>query len=74
METRENLEQEDPELAQVLSHIDNPVTRAAVTAERAVLARLGAGCAAPVGALAVPTVAGVRYRARAGPTSPRPVP
>ena len=58
VETRENLEQEDPELAQVLSHIDNPVTRAAVTAERAVLARLGAGCAAPVGALAVPTVAG----------------
>ena len=58
VETRENLEREDPELSQVLNHIDNPATRAAVTAERAVLARLGAGCAAPVGALAVPAVAG----------------
>ena len=58
VETRDGLEREDSELAQVLSHIDNPVSRAAVTAERTVLARLGAGCAAPVGALAVPAVAG----------------
>ena len=58
VETREDLEREDPELAQVLTHIDSPGTRAAVTAERAVLARLGAGCAAPVGVLAAPAVAG----------------
>ena len=32
--------------------LDDPRTRAAVTAERAVLATLEAGCSAPVGALA----------------------
>ena len=32
--------------------LDDPLTRAAVVAERAVLARLEAGCSAPVGALA----------------------
>jgi hydroxymethylbilane synthase len=36
----------------VLAALDEPSTRAAVTAERAVLARLEAGCSAPVGALA----------------------
>lgn len=35
-----------------LAVLDDPDTRAAVTAERALLARLEAGCAAPVGALA----------------------
>ncbi|MDS1271902.1 hydroxymethylbilane synthase [Lipingzhangella sp. LS1_29] len=35
-----------------LAAIDDPVTRAEVTAERSVLAELEAGCAAPVGALA----------------------
>jgi hydroxymethylbilane synthase len=39
-------------LAQALAAIDDPDTRLAVTAERALLARLEAGCAAPVGALA----------------------
>lgn len=58
VETREDLDREDPELAQVLGYIDNPATRAVVTAERAVLARLGAGCAAPVGALAMSAVPG----------------
>ena len=58
VETRDSLDREDPQLAQVLADLDDPATRAAATAERAVLARLGAGCAAPVGALAVPTVAG----------------
>ena len=58
VETREGLEREDPELAQVLTHLDSPDTRAAVTAERAVLAELDAGCAAPVGAMAMPAVAG----------------
>lgn len=32
-----------------LAHLDSRATRAAVTAERAVLAALGAGCAAPIG-------------------------
>ncbi|GAA5104337.1 hydroxymethylbilane synthase [Haloechinothrix salitolerans] len=36
----------------IASTVDNKATRAAVTAERAVLARLEAGCSAPVGALA----------------------
>lgn len=41
------------ELADALaSALDDPLTRAAVTAERAVLAALEAGCSAPVGALA----------------------
>jgi hydroxymethylbilane synthase len=39
-------------LADVASVLDDPDTRAAVTAERAVLAGLEAGCTAPVGALA----------------------
>lgn len=44
---------EDRELMQRLCEaLDDPATRAAVTAERAVLARLEAGCTAPVGALA----------------------
>jgi hydroxymethylbilane synthase len=38
--------------AAVRSAIDDPRTRAAVSAERAVLAALEAGCSAPVGALA----------------------
>ncbi|WP_069814368.1 hydroxymethylbilane synthase [Streptomyces sp. TP-A0874] len=39
-------------LAPVLAELDDPYTRAAVTAERSLLATLGAGCSAPVGALA----------------------
>ncbi|GAB4099879.1 hydroxymethylbilane synthase [Sinomonas halotolerans] len=39
-------------LAQALAAVDDADTRLAVTAERALLARLEAGCAAPVGALA----------------------
>ncbi|MFI7386117.1 hydroxymethylbilane synthase [Streptomyces sp. NPDC049813] len=40
------------ELAAALAELDDPLTRAAVTAERALLAALEAGCSAPVGALA----------------------
>ncbi|HEX3929453.1 MAG TPA: hydroxymethylbilane synthase [Nocardioides sp.] len=40
------------DLAGELGVLDDPGSRAAVTAERAVLARLEGGCAAPVGALA----------------------
>lgn len=43
---------DDTELVELLSALDDPDTRACVTAERAVLATLEAGCSAPVGALA----------------------
>ncbi|MEY9939242.1 hydroxymethylbilane synthase [Streptacidiphilus sp. MAP5-52] len=42
------------ELARALSGLDDAPTRTAVTAERALLAALEAGCSAPVGALALP--------------------
>lgn len=40
------------DLTSALAELDDPFTRAAVTAERALLAALEAGCSAPVGALA----------------------
>jgi hydroxymethylbilane synthase len=43
---------DDPATITLLSVLDDPDTRAAVTAERALLAALEAGCSAPVGALA----------------------
>jgi hydroxymethylbilane synthase len=43
----------DDRLIAFLSPFDHPPSRLAVTAERAFLARLGAGCSLPVGALAV---------------------
>lgn len=43
---------EDAELTELLATIDHPATRAAVTAERSLLAALEAGCSAPVGAYA----------------------
>lgn len=43
---------DDDELYDVVRQLDDADTRAAVTAERAVLARLEAGCSAPLGALA----------------------
>jgi len=42
----------DTELISVLSELDDTDTRAAVTAERILLAELEAGCSAPVGAIA----------------------
>ncbi|MQA24630.1 MAG: hydroxymethylbilane synthase [Micromonosporaceae bacterium] len=42
----------DTALVAELAAVDHPATRAAVTAERALLAALEAGCSAPVGALA----------------------
>ena len=50
---------DDTELAELLAAVDHAATRAAVTAERSLLAALEAGCSAPVGAYAV-------QRARAG--------
>lgn len=49
-------------LAARLAGLDDPVTRAAVTAERALLAALEAGCSAPVAALAEPEPAGAGER------------
>ena len=43
---------DDPELVDLLAALDDPDSRTAVTAERALLAALEAGCTAPVGALA----------------------
>ncbi|MCX4098780.1 hydroxymethylbilane synthase [Nocardia sp. alder85J] len=43
---------DDPSLVEVLTVLDDPGTRAAVIAERALLAELEGGCTAPVGALA----------------------
>jgi len=43
---------EDDELTELLAMIDHPASRAAVTAERSLLAALEAGCSAPVGAYA----------------------
>lgn len=42
----------DDVLLPIVRRLDEPTTRAAVTAERSFLARLGGGCSAPVGALA----------------------
>ncbi|MGW1004807.1 hydroxymethylbilane synthase [Streptomyces sp. NPDC002520] len=42
----------DAALVAALGELDDPFTRAAVTAERSLLAALEAGCSAPVGALA----------------------
>lgn len=47
--------EDDLELRELLGRLDDPASRAAVTAERALLAALDAGCSAPVGALAEPT-------------------
>ncbi|GGW77672.1 porphobilinogen deaminase 1 [Streptomyces lucensis JCM 4490] len=43
---------DDADLIAALGALDDPFTRAAVTAERSLLAALEAGCSAPVGALA----------------------
>ncbi|GHH42046.1 hydroxymethylbilane synthase [Streptomyces candidus] len=43
---------DNADLAAMLAQLDDPHTRCAVTAERALLAALEAGCSAPVGALA----------------------
>ncbi len=43
---------DNPELIAILAELDDAASRAAVTAERALLAELEAGCTAPVGAIA----------------------
>ncbi len=46
---------QDSDLAGLLAAVDDPVSHAAVIAERGVLAALRAGCSAPVGAYAAGT-------------------
>lgn len=53
----------DEDLAELLAAIDDPASRAAVTAERAVLAALEAGCSAPVAAYAAATDGQVHLQA-----------
>lgn len=52
VEAAADLDQRDSELTAALATIDHPLSRAAVSAERSLLAGLEAGCAAPVGAVA----------------------
>ncbi len=52
----------EPGLAELLACADDPATRAAITAERSLLAALQAGCSAPVGGYAAGTD-GLRLRA-----------
>jgi hydroxymethylbilane synthase len=44
--------EDDPEMRRLLAHLDDPATRAAVTAERAFLHALQGGCHVPIGCLA----------------------
>lgn len=53
VEVREDATTRLPVLTAALALIDDPLTRACATAERALMRQLGAGCAAPVGALAI---------------------
>ncbi|HKG14754.1 MAG TPA: hydroxymethylbilane synthase [Pyrinomonadaceae bacterium] len=46
---------DDPETNALVSRLDHPQTRAAVTAERALLRKLGGGCQVPIAAHAVVT-------------------
>lgn len=52
VETRADVSAQRPALATAMAHVDDRSTRLAVAAERALMRHLGAGCAAPVGALA----------------------
>ena len=62
---------DDSELAELLATIDHPATRAAVTAERSLLAALEAGCSAPVGAYATVLAGPDRlHLSRGGPRRP----
>lgn len=54
---------DDSWLREILSRIDDPTTRAAVTAERSLLAELRAGCHAPLGVSSTSTAAELRLEA-----------
>jgi hydroxymethylbilane synthase len=55
---------EDTELLDMLSSYGDPVSHAAVTAERTLLAELHGGCSVPVGAYAVPSPGGLTLLAQ----------
>lgn len=55
---------DDDAVREALAVLDDPDTRFAATAERAVLAGLGGGCAAPIGALCVREGVGHRLNAK----------
>jgi len=64
VECREPTGPEDADVLAALAALDDPDSRAAVVAERAVLAALEAGCSAPIGAYAAPTAGrGLHLRA-----------
>jgi len=48
------IREDDPRAARLVAPLDDRLARAAVTAERALLAALGGGCRAPIAAVAVP--------------------
>ena len=50
----------DGETIEAVSVLDHPASRTALEAERGLMARLGGGCALPLGAFAEPTSRGVR--------------
>jgi hydroxymethylbilane synthase len=52
----------DSDLAELLRALDDPASRATVTAERALLATLEAGCSAPVAGLATATLTEINLR------------
>lgn len=54
---------DDAWMREILSRIDDPATRAAVTAERALLAELRAGCHAPLGVSSTATADELRLEA-----------
>jgi hydroxymethylbilane synthase len=56
----------DDPLVEALSTLDDPISRATVAAERHLLARLAAGCSAPVAALAEVTGQEIGHQAPAG--------
>ena len=62
VETRADLAETDPVLAGALAALDDPAAHAAARAERALMRRLEAGCAAPVGAIATPVGDGEALR------------
>jgi len=71
VETRDDLDQLPPDLVAALAQLDDADTRAAVTAERSVLAAMEAGCSAPVGAHAVVTAHELTLSAFVGATGER---
>ena len=56
----------DTEVLELLRLVEHSATRAAITAERTFLGRLGAGCRLPVGAFAIAKAGSVHVRGLLG--------